>query len=1072
MEVRLLGAMEVVAGDGTPLPVPGAKLRALLAVLALEGGRVVATDRLIEELWGGDQPTDVANALQRLVSKLRKTLGSADVIATRPPGYALMIAEDDVDVARAQRLVAAARAAAATGDLERAVALFADGEALWRGAVLADFAYEEFAQPHIARLEELRLSLIEDRVDAELSLRRHTRLVSDLETLVDSHPLRERIRGQLMVALYRSGRQADALRVFQEGRTVLAEELGLDPGPELRRLEAAILAQDASLDAPADPTATSGPTRRRRTNIKASLTPMVGRQTELAEVAKLLHDRRLVTLVGPGGAGKTRLAVETARLVVEQLPDGAFVVELAPIGDPAAVPDGIASTFDLPEAAKDPLTRVCEYCSGKQLLVVLDNCEHLIDAAARTVDELLGTCDGVRVLATSREALRVAGETVWPVPPLDADDAFELFVERAGAADPHFVVDDERAAVVADICARLDGLPLAIELAAARLRAFPLAQVAERLDDRFRLLTGGSRTALPRQQTLRAVVDWSYDLLFTDERRVFERLSVFPGGCTLGAAVAVCGRGDVDAADVEEIISSLIDKSLLSVDRTGTELRFGMLETLSQYGRERLVEHGEADTAYAQMADHLASLCAHGRMAFRGVEQRAWFDSINAELDNLRAAFEWAIAAEEPELAVGLAADLAVHRWVAGKAVDGHRWLETALALPGDVSPLIRGRGLLWRAYLGYFAGQGDDSDADLDEAIALLREHAEPGEVGVALAFYAQIVAETGRAKRAAELNRQSLELVNEASDEPWLRAAATWLRASIAAQGDRDFDTFESLVREAVDQFEQAGDTFMSAIALNIVAEFDERRANYAAAIAALTTAYEMAAGMHVAGFEASLVARLGIVSLQTNDLPGAEMHLEDALRRADELAYPPVRAQALNGLAGLRRRQGRLEEATDAARHALELYRGASGRPFAGSFTSATSRFDVPAGAAASMSVLGFVAELRGDADTALAHHLASLEQARLIGDPRAIALALEGLAGAAALSGDGVQVARLLGHADVLRADERAVRAPSECDDVGRALDAAVALLGRSAFDAAFEQGRRAGLDEVLSVRAGG
>jgi predicted ATPase len=715
---------------------------------------------------------------------------------------------------------------------------------------------------------------------------------------------------------------------------------------------------------------------------------------------------------------------------------------------------------------------VCDYCSGKQLLMVLDNCEHLIDAAARTVDELLGACDGVRVLATSREALRVTGETVWPVPPLDADDAFELFVERASAADPHFVVDEERAGVIGDICARLDGLPLAIELAAARLRAFPLAQVAERLDDRFRLLTGGSRTALPRQQTLRAVVDWSYDLLFADERRVFERLSVFPGGCTLGAAVAVCGRGDIDPSDVEEIIPSLIDKSLLSVDRTGTELRFAMLQTLSQYGRERLVEHGEADAAYAHMAHHLASVCAHGRMAFRGVDQRAWFDSINAELDNLRAAFEWAVATEQAELAVSLAADLAIHRWMAGKAVDGHRWLETALALPGDVTPLVRGRGLLWRAYLGYLAAQGDDIDAKFDEAIALLREHAEPGEVGVALAYYAEIVAQTGRPKRAAELNRQSLELVHEAPGEPWLRAAATWLRAIIAAQADQDFDTFESLVREAVVQFQEAGDTFMSAIALNIVAEFDERRGDYDAAIAALTTAFEMAAGMHVAGYEASLVARLGIVALQTNDLSPAERYLEDALRRADELAYPPVRAQALSGLANLRRRQGQLEPAVDAAREALELYRGASGRSFAGSFSSATSRFDVPAGAAASLSVLGFVAELRGDADTARSEHLASLEQARLIGDPRAIALAVEGLACAAALSGDGLRVARLLGHADLLRAGERAVRAPSERVDADRARDAAVALLGHSTFDAAFEQGQRAELDEVLSVPADG
>ncbi|MDQ1710528.1 MAG: hypothetical protein QOG49_1913, partial [Frankiaceae bacterium] len=550
LDIRLLGSMEVADDDGGPLRVQGAKLRALLAMLALECGRVVPTDRIIEDLWHDDPPAGVANALQGLISKVRRALGSADLVAMRPPGYVLLLDEGNIDVYRVDRCIAAARAAVARGDLEQAVAQFAEAESLWRGPALADFLYDDFAQPHIIRLDEIRLSLIEDRVDAELALGRHARSVGDLEALVNGNPLRERARGQLMVALYRSGRQADALRVLQEGRAALAEQLGLDPGPELRELETAILDHDPALLAPETGAMGVTATARRRTNVKAALTPLIGRERELAELAALLTDRRLVTVVGPGGAGKTRLAAESARLAVEQRTHGAFMIELAPIGNPDAVADGIAAALELPDSDVDALTRVRQYCEHKDMLLVLDNCEHLVGAVARVAEELLGACEDVRILATSREALRVSGEAVWPVPPLGVGDAVELFTQRATSTDPAFRVDDAPRSIVREICDRLDGLPLAIELAAARTRAFTVAQIAERLDDRFRLLTGGSRTAMARQQTLRAVVDWSYDLLFEDERRVFERLSVFPGGCVIGAAEAICSGDDIDIEDV------------------------------------------------------------------------------------------------------------------------------------------------------------------------------------------------------------------------------------------------------------------------------------------------------------------------------------------------------------------------------------------------------------------------------------------------------------------------------------------------------------------------------------------
>ncbi len=721
MRIGLLGELEVLDDAGSEVAIPGAKLRALLAILALHVGRVVSAEQLVDALWGDDPPAAVRNGLQGLVSKLRRVLGSADLVVMRGEGYALDLPPETIDVEQFERLLASARATVGSGDLNLAADRLAEAEAIWRGDPLADFAYEDFASAAITRLSETRLTALEERLDLEIQLGRHQRVVSQLEELVATHPLREGFRGQLMLSLYRAGRQADALRVFEEGRHLLGEELGLEPGPELRRLESAILTQDPSLAATATATPADSGLAATHPGIPETLTPLVGRDDELRDLHQLFAEQRFITLVGPGGVGKTRLALEVGRTAAEGLASGGCLVELAPVGDPAGVPAAIAAALGVP----DP-NRLAEIIGEQELVVVLDNCEHVITAAAEIAEGLLQQCPGLRLLATSREGLRVGGETIWPVPPLAAADAVRLFRTRAAASGAQVELSRDSDRVIADICTRLDGLPLAIELAAARARAFPIAQIADRLNDRFRLLTGGSRTALPRQQALRAVVDWSYELLFDDERRVFERLSVFPGGCDLATAEVVCADGAIDTGDVADHLRALVDKSLVVATPVDGGVRYTQLQTLAQYGRERLTERGDATRIRDAMAHHFAGLCARSAEAFTGDVQRPWLAAIDREHDNLRAALDWAVATDDAETALMIAGGAAWPHWLTGMVTEGRRWLDDAFASAGEAAEHTTALALTGRGLLDFIAGVGDHSDDDLATALEIFERHGD----------------------------------------------------------------------------------------------------------------------------------------------------------------------------------------------------------------------------------------------------------------------------------------------------------------------------------------------------------
>ena len=950
VHVGLLGGLEVLDGD-RDVAVPGTKLRTLLAVLALHPGRVVPAEQLVDVLWGEDPPAGVRNSLQGLVSKLRRVLGAGGLVAMRGSGYVLDLPPDAVDLHRFERLVADGRAAAAAGDLAGAVDLLTEAGGLWRGDALADFAYEDFAAPVATRLSELWLAAVEERLDLELQLGRHAGVVVELEPLVAAHPLRDRLRGLLMVALYRTGRQADALRVFQEGRHLLGEELGLEPGPDLRRLEAAILAQDAALAGPPVEARTRTPAPVTRSTIPESLSPLVGRDEEVAELTALAAASRLLTLVGPGGVGKTRLALEVARLASADLADGGCLVEFAPLGDPDGVPTAIAAALDLP----DP-TRLAELIGDREMLLVLDNCEHVIAPAAAVAEELLSRCPALRLIATSREGLRVGGETVWPVPPLALDGAVELFITRARAAGAAI----EPSHAVADICERLDGLPLAIELAAARMRAFPVDQLAGRLHDRFRLLTGGSRTALPRQQTLRAVVDWSYELLFDDEQRVFERLSVFPGGFDLATAEAVCTDDVLDAADIADHVHALVEKSLVHVVRRGDDIRFAQLQTLCQYGREKLAERGDAGPIRNAMAGHFARLCAQSATAFTGDIQRSWLRSVDQEHDNLRAALEWAVDTGDAETALAIAGGAAWPHWLAGSMVEGKRWIDAAFACDGEASERTRALALTGRGLLGFLTGSPDPADADLEEALAIARRHDELAIVRLAHSFYAEIAAARGDVDEARRRRLDVLAFYGDDDDHPFDVAARAYSMGKLAIL-DGDIGAAEQHYRAAAEGFSDIDRPVMYSMSLGMVADFDEAADDWDAARRTLEAAIATNDSLGLRSFTSSLVARLGWVLLHLDDIDGAEHAYGRALEEGRRLQHTQSTFVAQAGMAVVHRLRGRDRAAFDAATEAVELFRAGAGLRFR---NRVDPRNDLLAAASASYSVLADLAAERGD------------------------------------------------------------------------------------------------------------
>ncbi|MBP2321046.1 putative ATPase/DNA-binding SARP family transcriptional activator [Kibdelosporangium banguiense] len=1045
MRFGVLGPLAVWTADGREVRVPEVKVRTLLADLLVQEGRPVPADRLADDLWGDRLPGNPVNTLQTKVSQLRKALEEAEpggrlLVSLQAGGYVMQV---DVDVAQFRELTARA---STSEDARTRATLLSDALALWRGPALADFADEAFAVPVIQRLAEERLAAQEEFADARLDLGEHGSLAGELTELVSTHPYRERLRALQMRALYRAGRQSEALDSFRQLQTLLDDELGLTPGPELVALQQAILSQDPALGPPA----LSG------TNLPEPLTELVGRDIAVQSVLSLIGETRLVTLTGPGGVGKTRLAIQTAR----QLPN-AWLIEFSGLDQHGTeetcprddlVAEVMATTLGVRDEGGSGVDRLAQSLHAREVLLVLDNCEGLVESIAKVAVRLLQAVPRLRILATSQEPLGVAGEVVWNVPPLDvpgaasvaAEDvqafsAVQLFVARASAAAPGFALDATNSAAVAAICRRLDGIPLALELAATRVRALGPHELLRRLDDRFRLLASGNRSGPARQRTLRAMIDWSWQLLSAEEQVVLRRLAVHAEGASLAAVEALCAGGNVHAEDVLNLLANLVDRSLV-VNAHGP--RYRLLESVVVYCLDRLRDADELEEMRRRHAEYYMTLAERIDSFSRTREQRAWLDLIDLEAPNFRRAMETALQLSDAELAFRLVNALTWCWFLRGRINEARIWIRQALALAGDQSDL-RTAAQAWEAGLAVLAGEVVDL-----EGFAAAYDIKDPGSRAMALWFLGYVTTTMGGTQSTEVLTTQALAEF-EKLDDRWGIAVSLVDRVTHhKARGD--FDAAECDAERAAKLIDDIGERWAQLQASFTVGTLAEISGDYTRATRIHHDALRMAEELDLAPEISYQLSWLGRIAILTGDHDKAwDLHSRARRIGADQ-GFKPAEMYAEIGLALGARQAGLLDLAEKHLLNVLDWHRDQG-------FES---------GSALILAELGFIAELRGDLPTALRLHLNGYAIARDTGDPRAVALALEGLAGTQALARNFTSAARLLGAAAQARESVGRPLPQGQRSDVNRITETTTETLGPEIFTTEFTLGTRTPPDTLI------
>jgi predicted ATPase len=708
--IGVLGPLEV-RRDGRPLTVPTGRTTEVLVRLALEAGQVVGAERLIDDLWGPAATTTGRNTLQSKVSQLRRALGEPNLLHSGHGGYCLQVDPAQVDALRVAHLAAAAATARRGGDPAAALEAAAAALALFRGDVLVDAGDGDWLHPHRARLGELRLALLEDQAAARVQLGTGGDVIADLEVLTTLHPLREGLWGSLITALYRAGRQADALAACRRVRRLLVAELGVEPGPALRDLESQVLRQAAAL-APGPGESSSGTLKVG--NLPSAATPLIGRDRDLAALTELVGTRRLVTVVGPAGVGKTRTAIEAARGLTPA--GGVWLVRLDSVDD-EPLPRLVAETMQLSGGERTLLDRL----AGSPTVLLLDNCEHLVEPVAELVAELFDRAPTLRVLTTSQAPLGLDGEAVYPLLPLSPDDAVTLFAERASRSRRQFRLDDSTAEVVRSVCASLDGLPLAIELAAARTRSLSVQNISRRLDDRFSLLRDPTGRGPERRRALAAAIGWSYDLLFPDDQRGLWALAAFAGGAPLAAAEHVLAALDVPGPAAVDVVDRLVDRSVLSMEPTEDgETRYRLLDSIRLFALARLGEAGLHPLAHRAHAEWFALAADHAEATVRTTAQADQVRLARTERANIDAALAWA-AQHDPDLGLRIATGFGWTWVVLGDGVAGASRIRAALeAAGGRAGEHERATALLLAGWLEASAGNVEQAQLDLDAAGAL----------------------------------------------------------------------------------------------------------------------------------------------------------------------------------------------------------------------------------------------------------------------------------------------------------------------------------------------------------------
>jgi predicted ATPase/DNA-binding SARP family transcriptional activator len=971
MQFAILGPLEVT-DEGARVPLGGQRQRAVLARLLVDAGRVVSVDRLIDDVWNSRPPATAHKTLQKYVSELRKALGQ-DVLRTESAGYLISIDREALDAARFERLIDEGRFDAAL--------------ALWRGDLLADLSELTFVAAEHARLESLRLAAVEGRFAALLDAGRHAEAVGDLADAASAHPLRERFTALHMLALYRSGRQVEALRVFDAHRRRLASDIGVEPGVELRALEAAILRQDAALDLQAA-APLSG-------NLPTALTSFVGRESDLAAIAQEVSENRFVTLTGPGGVGKTRLAVQLGSEIGDRYPGGVWLVDLAPVRNGDMVPDAVATALgiDVRPAPDVYVALVSAHARRPPCILVLDNCEHLVDAVRELVTRILQMCGNASVLATSRRPIGVEGEYVRPVSPLSHEEAVSLFVQRARLAGAR----DLSGEAVDEICTRLDRLPLAIELAASQLRVLGLVEISARLQDQLQFRGRGS-DASPRQRTLNDMVAWSHDLLPADTQRAFARLGVFASTFTLEAAEAVCGSGALGH------ITTLVDHSLLARVPTSTSSlsRYRMLETLRLFALDRLVASGpgELDAARRTHADFYRRMAVRAGEHLWGADEQMWRLDLEAEEPNIHAALGWA-EDNDPEFALRFAVALWPY-W-------DLRWGE--------------------RKGVAYVRGVLDRPDLDVDDALRAW-----------ALTVSADLSANPGDARQSIPWATEAIAIFRELGDDLGLRHALLALGSGLGNQGR--LDEADAALAEAIELGREHGDKIVIARALNHVSFIASRRGNFALAADLNREEISRWAELGSKRGEATGMRHLAVALLTLGDLDEAERLCHRALEIWTELDDPTSIAHVRATLGDIARKRGDFDSASELYSAAMEGFDAVGDRRCT----------------ASTFKNFGVIAARRNEHAESHDLFRRGLALRYELGDEAGLAECLEGLAGSYLASGRASDAALLLGAADSLRETTGAPIALDERARVEALIDASRALLG-DAFAEAWETGRR-------------